>query len=127
MSQNNYNNETSNNSTKHNALAIVGFIMSVVSLFRYGLILGPLGLIFSIIGLVQISKNASKGKGLAITGILIGLIMTILSIVAVISMNSLINNVSKEACCYNAGGTWRNNSCIGNDLVQSAYKKCIEN
>lgn len=55
---------------KTNTLALVGFILSVT------LILSFIGMILSIVGLIQIgnSNGAQKGKGLAIAGIIVGAI-----------------------------------------------------
>jgi hypothetical protein len=61
---------------KTNGLALSGFICSLVGLFLFGFILGVLALIFSAIGLGKINKDTSKwkGKGMAIAGIIIGII-----------------------------------------------------
>ena len=56
--------------TKTNGFAIAGFILSFFG--------GLLGLIFSIVGLVQINRRGNqKGKGLAIAGIVISAVMMI--------------------------------------------------
>ena len=59
-----------------NGLAIAGFVISLVSLLCCG---GTawLGLIFSIIGLVESKKKNGAGKGLAIAGIIISIILLI--------------------------------------------------
>lgn len=62
-----------------NGLAIAGFVISLVSLLCCG---GTswLGLIFSIIGLVESKKKNGSGKGLAIAGIIISVILLFLLI-----------------------------------------------
>lgn len=62
---------------KTNGFAIAGFVISLVSLLCCG---GTswLGLIFSIIGLVNANKQNGEGKGLAIAGIVISAILLIL-------------------------------------------------
>lgn len=53
-----------------------GFVCAVVGFFVAGVILGLLGIIFSGIALGQIAKNPEvyKGQGLAIAGLIIGMI-----------------------------------------------------
>ncbi len=63
-----------------NGFAIAGFVLSLVSLLCCGTT-SLLGLIFSIIGLVNANKNQGEGKGLAIAGIIISAILLILLIV----------------------------------------------
>ena len=62
-----------------NGFAIAGFVLSLVSLLCCGTT-SLLGLIFSIIGLVNANKNQGEGKGLAIAGIIISAILLILLI-----------------------------------------------
>lgn len=59
-----------------NGMALTGFICSLVGLFLFGLILGVLAIIFSAIGLGEINKDKTKwkGKGLAIAGLIIGIV-----------------------------------------------------
>jgi len=70
---------TTNNSKKTNGFAIAGFVISIVSIFCCGL---PswLGLVFSIIGLVNANKGEGEGKGFAIAGIVISAILLVLLI-----------------------------------------------
>ncbi len=73
-------NQTATNSTKKtNGFAIAGFVISIVSIFCCAL---PswLGLVFSIIGLVNANKGKGEGKGLAIAGIVISAILLVLLI-----------------------------------------------
>lgn len=76
------------NNVKTNTLAIIGFI--------FAFLLPIIGLILSIIGLVQINKKKENGKGLAISGIIIScivafihLILTIAIVIAVVSSNNI--------------------------------------
>lgn len=59
-----------------NAWAIVGFITS--------LFFGPLGIVFSLIALKQIRERDEKGYGLAIAGLVLGVIGTILLVAALL-------------------------------------------
>ncbi len=66
-----------NNNNQTNGFAIAGFVLSLVSLVCCGAT-SLLGLIFSIIGLVQSKKFNGNGKGLAIAGIIISCIFVII-------------------------------------------------
>ena len=58
---------------KTNGLSIAGFVLSLTSLLLSPLAI--LGLIFSIIGLVQINKNNEEGKGFAVAGIIVSAVI----------------------------------------------------
>lgn len=60
-------------SQKTNKSAIVGFILSIVSIFGIGLA-GIVGIVLGIVALVQIKHTNEKGKGIAIAAIIIGFI-----------------------------------------------------
>lgn len=58
---------------KLNIMALVGFILGCASIFlNFWGIVGIVSLVFSVVGLVQISNGNGKGKGFAIAGIVIG-------------------------------------------------------
>jgi hypothetical protein len=62
---------------KMNGMAIVGFVFTFL--------FAPLGCIFSLIGLSQISKNPSQsGKGLALSGAVISLILIMIAVVLIV-------------------------------------------
>ena len=65
-----------NTPNKTEGLAIAGFISSLAGLIVFPIPLGAIGVIFGAISLSRISKNPSKlkGKGLAITSLIIGAI-----------------------------------------------------
>jgi hypothetical protein len=59
---------------KTNGMAITGFVCS--------LLCWPLGLIFSIIGMSQTSKDPSQGgRGLAVAGLVISIVFAIITII----------------------------------------------
>ncbi|OZG63192.1 peptidyl-prolyl cis-trans isomerase [Bifidobacterium lemurum] len=58
-----------------NALSIAGFVLSFL--------IAPVGLILSIVALVQINKTHEKSKGMSIAGIIIGALGTVLTIVLI--------------------------------------------
>lgn len=59
-----------------NAFALVGFILGLLSVALYWVlgIVPLLAIIFSIIGLVSVKKSGQKGKGFAITGLVLGIV-----------------------------------------------------
>jgi hypothetical protein len=70
-------------SHSNNGMAITGFVLSILSVPCCGVgVLGVLGLIFSIIGLVQLrNRSTQTGKGLAIAGIIISVLTLLLMII----------------------------------------------
>jgi hypothetical protein len=72
---------------KTNMLAVWSMICGIVGVFCCQIIIGPLALILGIVGLSQIKKNPhEKGSGMAITGIILGILALLIGIGAVIFM-----------------------------------------
>lgn len=59
---------------KFAGLAVAGFVLSLIGLLILPIIMGPLGLIFSSIGLKQTLGGNKRGKGLAIAGLVMAII-----------------------------------------------------
>ena len=60
-------------SGKNNGMAITGFVLSLIPC------LGLLGIVFSAIGMAQTKKDPSQGgRGLAIAGLIIGIVSTLI-------------------------------------------------
>lgn len=59
--------------SKYSMTCIAGFVISLASLLInfFGLV-GIIGLVVSILGLVQVNRDGGKGKGMAIAGICVG-------------------------------------------------------
>lgn len=72
--------EPTRNNNGMNRFAILGFIFSMCSFF----ISPALGLVFSIIGLIQTKKNKARGKGFAIAGIIVSGIAMLINLVMVV-------------------------------------------
>ncbi|THJ66663.1 DUF4190 domain-containing protein [Arthrobacter echini] len=73
-------------------LGIVGFILAIF--------IAPVGLIISIIAFVK-SRKAGMGNGLALAGIIIGAIFTVLLVLGAIAFGALFNEIAQqfaEAC-----------------------------
>ena len=60
---------------KKNSMAVAGFVLSIIALvINLYAIPAILGLVMSIIGLIQINKGGYKGKKLAIAGLIMSII-----------------------------------------------------
>ncbi|KAA8818302.1 hypothetical protein CSQ85_09070 [Bifidobacterium rousetti] len=73
---------------KMNTCAVVGFILSFL--------LWLVGLIVSIVALVQINHRRERGKGLAVAGIIISIIMGALSVTAGVVMGQSVLQALKD-------------------------------
>ncbi|MCR5592349.1 MAG: hypothetical protein K6F79_01190 [Saccharofermentans sp.] len=80
----------------YSGLAITGFIISIISIFCCGFT-APIGLIFSIIGLIVTLKKSKKGGGLAIAGLIISAILTMFIAASLIASASAIERAYKSA------------------------------
>lgn len=61
-----------------NTMCIIGFILAFV--------FAPVGVVLSIIAMIQINKSGEKSKGMALAGIIVGAINTVLLVVAIVAM-----------------------------------------
>ncbi len=85
-----------------NGMAIGSFIVSILALvFAFipfmtiiGLILSILAVVFSSIASRQIAENGGGGKGFAVAGMVIGIILLIINLIGVIFMASCLGMVS---------------------------------
>lgn len=70
------------NNNRMNGYAIAGFVLSCVALVLMCVFppLSILGIVFSALGLSQIKKNFQRGKGLAVAGLVIGVLTTVFGI-----------------------------------------------
>ncbi len=76
-----------------NSLAVAGFVVSIVSLFiNLAGIVGLVATILSAIGLSKV-KETGKGKGLAIAGLIIGIIGIVYGIYSIFNAASLISEL----------------------------------
>lgn len=75
--------ESSNKNGKSNIFAIIGFVLSLVSVFTFfvpfSFVLGVAALILSIIGLMK-SVSLMSGKGFSIVGISVSILAIIISV-----------------------------------------------
>lgn len=70
---------------KLNIMAIIGFVIACVSLLlNFWGIVGIVALVFSVVGLVQVSGGNGKGKGFAIAGIAVGGFSVLYGVIAIL-------------------------------------------
>ena len=85
----NVNNTGNVSAKKTNGLAIAGFVTSLVSTLLCCGAFNLIGLILSIIGLVKAKDYDGNGKGMAIAGIIICVVVMVISIiVSIISISA---------------------------------------
>ncbi|MEU8762944.1 DUF4190 domain-containing protein [Streptomyces sp. NPDC048659] len=78
-------------------LGIVGLIFAIIPfLFWLGGILGLLALIFGIVGMSRAGKGLATNKGQAITGLVLGALSIVVSIVWTIAIAMAVNDVVSE-------------------------------
>ena len=87
-------------SANYNGLSIAGFSLSCAAIISNILLFGLpgiVGLILSIVGLCQCNKRSEKGRGLAIAGIAIGAVLTLLMIFVyaglILAFDNVLDNV----------------------------------
>lgn len=70
-----------------NGLAIASLVCGIIGCLFFGIILGPLAVIFGAVGLSRANRGAS-GKGMAIAGLILGVIATVVAIVLIAAIES---------------------------------------
>jgi hypothetical protein len=76
---------------KTNVMAILSLIFAIIPPFQL------LGLIFGIIALVQLGKGKNqKGKGLAIAGIIVSIVLMILAVVCIMLLATTLFYVASQ-------------------------------
>jgi hypothetical protein len=93
-----------------NGFAVTSLVLGIIGvaigwLLWLGLILGPLAIIFGVVGLVK-SKTTNAGKGLSIVGIVTGavaiVIVVLITAFFVASSSELVNDAVNELCSDSA-------------------------
>lgn len=73
--------------TKPNGMAVASLVCSIVGIFLLGVVLGPLGIIFGGIGLQRANRGGGR-RGIAVTGLTIGIIDVALYMVLLLAATS---------------------------------------
>lgn len=102
-----------------NVLCIVGFVLAFI--------IPPVGLVLSIIALVQINRTHEKSKGLSIAGIVVGAFETLLGILLIIlviwGLGFALNNHDSwsniDSSCTSAGCSLQSQSTVSDPVVLS--------
>ena len=82
---------------KKNKLAIAGFVLSLVSLvLNLYAIPAVIGLVLSIVGLVQIKKGGYNNKGLAVAGIIISAVAIVWDVLYYAVIGPVIGQLFEE-------------------------------
>ncbi len=84
-----------------NALSIAGFVLSFL--------IAPVGLVLSIIALVQIHRSREKSRGMAIAGIVISVVNMVLAVLLILGLVWALGQ-------YSSGDSY---SCAGSDCTPS--------
>jgi hypothetical protein len=104
-----------------NSFALAGLICSIIA--------WPLGLVFSIIGLVQTRKSGQNGKGLAISGLVISMIFALILaaavVVAVFSADK-VTRLADPGCTTGKSAVLDNQSKVSNpDTIKDGLTATI--
>ena len=75
---------------KQNSMALTSFIIALVGLLVAGLPCGIVAIVLGIVGLVKFDATKEKGKGFAITGLVVGVIDVIAVVLNIIIQASAI-------------------------------------
>jgi hypothetical protein len=70
---------------QNNGMAIASLVCGIAGLFLFGVVLGPLAVIFGALGLSRANRGAS-GRGMAIAGLVLGLIATVVAVILLVAM-----------------------------------------
>lgn len=70
-------------------------VVSVVGLVL-AFLLAPVGLVLSIVGLVRTAGGRRKGRGIAIAGVIVSILMTVLATVAVVALVVLVRDAAED-------------------------------
>lgn len=71
---------------KYSGNCIAGFVLSLVGFIVFAIPCGVLGLVFSCLGMKEADANSRKGKGLAISGLVVSILDIVFGLYNVISM-----------------------------------------
>ncbi len=70
-------------------------VMAILALV-FAFVFAPLGIVFGVIGRKQIDRTGESGRGLATAGLVLGIIFTVISILAVIAMVAVLGAAVNE-------------------------------
>jgi hypothetical protein len=101
-----------------NGLTIAGIILAFVA--------APIGLVLSIVGLVQAGRRGQKGKGLAIAGIVISLLVMTGGAVAIAAASKTVAKLADPGCTTGKAAILDNAPKISNpDTIEDGLQATI--
>lgn len=74
-----------------NGLAIASMVIGIVGIFFFSIILGPLAIVLAAFALR--TGNEKSGRGMAIAGLVLGIIDTVLAVILLILAQAAINSL----------------------------------
>lgn len=74
-----------------NGLAIAAMVIGIVGIFFFSIILGPLAIVLAAFALR--TGNEKSGRGMAIAGLVLGIIDTVLAVILLILAQAAINSL----------------------------------
>lgn len=74
-----------------NGLAIAAMVIGIVGIFFFSIILGPLAIVLAAFALRN--GNEKSGRGMAIAGLVLGIIDTVLAVILLILAQAAINSL----------------------------------
>ena len=76
---------------------IVGLVLSLIPLlFVVGLPLAILAIVFGFVGMRRVKRGEATNRGMAITGVVTGLIALVIAIIAIASIGAAANDLDNE-------------------------------
>lgn len=101
-----------------NGLSIAGLVLAFL--------FAPIGFILSIIGLIQAGKRGQKGKGLAVAGIIVSLLVMIGSGVLIAATASTVTKLADPGCTVGKSAVLDNTDKISNpDTLKQGLQATI--
>ncbi|MCH4209601.1 DUF4190 domain-containing protein [Bifidobacterium sp.] len=96
-----------------NAICIAGFVLSFV--------FAPVGLVLSIVALVQLNSSGEKSKGMAIAGIIISIVNTLVSIAIIAGIVFAVGNAIDSVNGYDSRGYSYDSCSPGDSCDKGGY------
>lgn len=101
--------------TKTNGMAIAGLILAFL--------VAPIGLILSLVGLIQAGRQGQKGKGLAVIGIVVSLVLMIGAGTAMYLVAGKVSTLADPGCTTGKAAVLDNADKVSN---QSTAKEALQ-
>jgi hypothetical protein len=102
-----------------NGLSIAGFILAFIA--------APIGFILSIIGVAVAGRRGQKGKGLAIAGIVISVVIMGAGIAGIVALGGKVETLTDPGCTTGKAAILDNESKVNNpDTMKEGFQATID-